>query len=133
MTSINHYRQKIERSCFCDLGASILSLSSILIFDFGIYYFLHFALNLTVELDNDLVLVCQYNFIRELQNNLEISMTNENQIILIDLIDWCLTSTLRSISSISCPKWLCDFSIKVWQIRTKLFSFLFCYLGEEFI
>jgi hypothetical protein len=25
-------------------------------------------------------------------------MTNENQIILIDLIDWCLTSTLSSIS-----------------------------------
>jgi hypothetical protein len=69
MASINHYRQKIERSCFCGLGVSILSLSSILIFDFGIYYFLHFALNLTVELDNDLVLIC-HTFIEKSQNNL---------------------------------------------------------------
>ena len=61
MASINH--------CFCGLGASILHLSSILIFDFGIYYFLHFTFNLTVELDNDLVLVC-HTFIEKSHNHL---------------------------------------------------------------
>ena len=70
MASVNHYRQKIERSCFCVFGVSILPLSLILIFDFGIvstgwYYFL----NLTVKLDNDLVLVC-HDFIEKSQNNL---------------------------------------------------------------
>ena len=69
MASVSHYRQKIERSCICVFGVSILPLSSILIVDFGIYYFLHFTLNLTVELDNDLVLVC-HNFIEKSQNNL---------------------------------------------------------------
>ena len=73
MASINHYRQKIERSCLCVFVLSILRLSSILIFDFGIvstgwYYFLHFTLNLTVELDNDLVLVC-HTFIEKSHNH----------------------------------------------------------------